>query len=536
MSLSTSRGGRVRLVVALLFGLGAAGAPPIAASQDRLQGTVLDAGSGAPIRGAYVLLAGAGERYVPLARAWTTDGCGRFEGCLDGVEAGGALLVVADGYEPTRRALAGLCAGRRACLALTRGREVRGRAVNPEGRGVPGVRVWAHLPGVTFAWPHTDLCVQVCDRSCGGRAVSDADGRFVLRGLSHGTAYTLRAAARGWLQTGPDGAPGPSSLGPTAAQGGVTLTGCVEAHVVALDAAAREPVGALANLRLGDGLGDVRVPPHAWLAPGLLRAFEEDSAALRLVALKPRSGAALAEGPTLRLSAAGHEDLDLASLPAQGAQQVSLLQRRPGIAFTRLRCEARTRAGLRFDGLLHLTIDSSAGRALHRVRFRDGVAEAPVLVPRVALSVTAAGAGPRGAAWTLAAGPVEVKAPGEGPPTPLSLLLSGTPVTLDVRDASGRAVRGFGLSLATEAGAGPGAGVSTASLSAPDWDTPGVALEPDALDRPAWLWVNAGRTRLHVEHPDLGRAQGVLEADGDGRPATVRLTLPPGAPPPAEPH
>lgn len=529
------------LVAALLLGLLAPLAPRATGSSGTLLGTVLDAGSGAPIRGAYVLVVGADERYVPLAQALTTDGCGRFEVCVAGLKPGGALLVVSEGYEPSRRALADLCPGRRACLALTRGREVRGRAVDAEGRGVPGVRLWAHLPGVTFAWPHTDLCVEVRDRSCGARAVSDAEGRFVLRGLADGTGYLLRGAARGWLQVSADGAPGPAELAPTTREARLTLRRSWEANLVALDAEAHEPVGALAALRPSDRPADVLVPPpHAWLAPGLLRVFEEDPVALRLVALERAAGAPPTDGPALRLAAAGHEDrdVDLEHRAARSAQQVALLERRPGVAFTRLRAEARTRAGPPFTGLLDLRMETPTGLLLHRVPFRDGVAAAAVLVPRSGLSVAASGAGPHAAAWTQCASAVPVDSAGEGPPAVVRLLLTGNPVTLEVSDASGRAVRGFGLSLVTEAaaerGSGPAVPTATASWSAPDWDTPGVALEPEALQRPPLLWVNPGRTRLNVQHPDLGSAQGLLEADGDGRPLTLRLTLAPGGPrPPA---
>ncbi|MBI5543863.1 MAG: carboxypeptidase regulatory-like domain-containing protein [Deltaproteobacteria bacterium] len=81
-------------------------------------------------------------------------------------------------------------------VILTQGATVRGRTIDPQGVGVPGVRV-ATSPNMLFAYG------RAAPVASGAFALSDEKGAFTLTGVAPGERVHLFAAKEGWQQKGP---------------------------------------------------------------------------------------------------------------------------------------------------------------------------------------------------------------------------------------------------------------------------------------------------------------------------------------------
>jgi hypothetical protein len=519
---------RLRVVcIAVLVGgllLAEPGTPQRAWASEGVEGTVVDAATGTPVAGAWVVPLREGERYVRTTRGARSDREGRFVLPAAAPEARTALYVVAPTFVPMRQALTKESSAAR--MALARGREVRGRVEDPLGNGVGGVRVWAHLPGVTFAWPHTDLCVEVRDRSCGAVAFSDADGSFLLRGLSPDTAYSVRAAALGWLALGTDDWPGSVPLGPQETNVRLNVVATAEVRVRTVDAESREPIGTLWGVSTsGEKAELAHPPPYAWLAPGMEGdlGWSPDRLRFVLAAYLPGKGRA-GHGPaSLSLTATGHGKnndslyIDLPESMGKVTEIEAPFERTAGLTWGHARFAARWVDGSPFTGVLMVVIEGVGSRSRHLLTFREGESAERRLLPQTKLRAQPGGTGPHGGGWTNAGPAVEFEPTEEPSATPVMLRLEGNPLSLDVRGPDGRIVRGYDLRLRP--------GHMQDDWDPEAWDTPGIAVEIEALDQDPYLWVHAGTNTVRVHHSEFEAAEGKIEAPGDGKALRLRVDL-----------
>jgi hypothetical protein len=163
-----------------------AGAATTAESDDRVivEGVVVERGSGAPVAGARVRVAGGDEQAV-------SDAGGRFflgahrstRGRLIAQRGGwfgrGPRIDCADELPPQR-------------IELRRASAVRGKVIDGEGRPVAGTDLHLHAPNLRLRLPVHDG-EDLIDQ----HATSDAAGQFVLDGVPDGT-YQLDAHAPGF--------------------------------------------------------------------------------------------------------------------------------------------------------------------------------------------------------------------------------------------------------------------------------------------------------------------------------------------------
>jgi len=171
-----------------------------------IRGRVTDTSDGTAISGARVAWVPDSAAVVSNARlAYVeTDAFGRFS--LGPSEGGGAaLLVTRTGY--TSALLTSPLPVEEVVVQLTRGLEIRGVVVTPEGTPVAGVRIVAAPAGADGRWSYPDDWVgRDVVRAGAVVATSAEDGRFTLAGLPTGHVR-LRSSKLGWRPLEPASPP-----------------------------------------------------------------------------------------------------------------------------------------------------------------------------------------------------------------------------------------------------------------------------------------------------------------------------------------
>jgi len=471
------------------------------------RGVVRDRATLQPVGGACVYAEPDDARSMGSEASVRTDAQGRF--ALG--SGAGTLCVIAAGYLPWT--------GLQTDVLLERGGFVEGRVLDPEGRPVPGARVWCHLPRNRCAWPAREDLLPVADDLAGGATLSDPHGCFRIDGLRD-EVYELRATKAGYA-FGSTVNEEPPLVRPGDRDRTIRLWPTSRIEMRAVDEETRMVVST-AQLMLGTGnltrrglrrTSDLVTGEALEVADGLSGGVARASFAW--------SGAGdpgVEPTVTLWAQAPGYLPARAEARVVAGATTslVAELRRDSGTRLVPVRLSAGFADGTPFEGTLRLSL--RGGLAL--VRFVRGEAERALPLPEGHVTLEPQVEGWAGFFWTPSGPRVAFDVPGPGP---FRILLVGNPVRLDVRDAKGRAVRGYDLAVVRrveppfrEAEGDEGHARQSTMRR---WD---IARHQNAGAGPD-LYLPPGPCRVTAALPGLGEA--VAEVMADGRGGLLAITL-----------
>ncbi len=493
-----------------------------------LTGTVLERSTRAPVAGARVYgCTPARERSVPSGRSAVTDDEGRFS--LAMTAAGDShLQVVATGFATAIKPMPTASAE----ILLDRGLSVSGTVLDDGDAPVVAARVWAHRDGNQAAWPGLHGSLPVGSLAEGGSAETGPDGSFRIEGL-HAGSYFVRAAKAGWCF--PDWSEPPKA---EAGSEGVALR-LWPTHTLVVehrDKTTGEPIRCVqARLSRQPKAGFVYPMPGdvsrgETLLDQAAQGFDAETATTRItfavVGSRCNTEWDVRQFPLQRLFcvAPGYATFKqeiLVKRPGETRILAAMERVRPGATGT-VRMEAHfAGSNAPYEGLLQATIDegTSATRGTSVLRFECGVATTPLELPPGDYKALAGGHGEVGNFWIDAGPRTAFTVPTGAEEMRVRLELRGNPVRLVVRDAEGRAVRGYDLIV--NPATGPSGGVKR-------WDAPSnhawLQRWREGYTGPD-LYLPPGGATVGASLAGVGTASTQVSASGDGSPIAITLTL-----------
>jgi len=501
--------------------------PAPSALQERIvRGRVISDATGLPVAGASICVAREGVRLVDMTAAVQSDGRGEFQ--LHAPEHSGyRLVVVAQDHFPN---VSELPAGDspKVEVRLDGGAEIAGRVSDAAGAPVVGVRVWCHLPGVTFGWPHVVSSVSLGPVSAGATGLSDEQGRFHLRGLSYDAKYRLRVAKRGWVV-----APDKRSFQFTYSSPRYVSPGedGIDVRMTAVFSLVVQPRDGTTGRRLSG-----RVYPENLARAGLALIGDhspfddlfdpscgasESGPRHSYRFLSTRKTAKLHEGASVRfvVDVLGYQKRTVAVPVRMGSEAVFPvnLVREDGV-WGPVAVTAHLPDGRGYSGSLALKI-GSGGRVWRDTIEFEGGGGPKIDLPPGTYNAVPLGGGSSGQWWGQAGPAVPFEVRSGGSAALLRLALSGGRVAVRAVTPRGDPVRGFGLSV-KRAG-------SSSAWPVSDWDAPGVRADAAGLGEVPHLWLSAGTFTLRVFGPGYHSERQVIEVRGGGETIQTEFVLAP---------
>lgn len=423
-----------------------------------------------------------------------------------------SLMVSADGYLPAEVALRSLLSHRDVRVQLESGFEVRGQVTTPQGWPIPGALVEARGIGAEDAYPV--LAARVWARGHApayARGTSDADGRFVLRGLTPGQ---VRVAAQkdGYVTV-------ERPVTAVDAERAVDNVS-VELHRLAvldlrvLSARDGTPVTtACVKLRGTRAKHAPYQPPD----PGLLSDVAEPT----VLAGRYRARVLMPEGSPdeLRVEceviAPGYEPVRTTLTYEEWPGEVTIIRLMPvsQMVSTKLIFVLGEKT-VPLSGILnlHMRIGSERSECVIPVRVRDGAVVAPLPLPQGELSVSVHGAIGQTALWGDAGSLSTYRL--DASSATLRLPLQGSKVQFHVRSSTGESLQELEFII-------NGAQICGTMKT---WQDPLMRRRAAA---PPALWLSPGKYRMGVRKPGYGMAVRDVEIPDGGSTIKLDFTLKP---------
>lgn len=482
-----------------------------------LSGVVLMRGSRTPVPGASVYQVPAGTRSVPREKAVVTDAEGRFE--LPRIDGTDDLGAFAPGVRPARVTFdPSVGADEAVEILMDAGATIEGVVVRDDGSPVSGASVWAHRPQNREAWPMRDDRLPVAGLGGdGAMARTDRDGRFSLQGLGEGR-FEVRASKPGHAFWQWDDPP----LHPAGARGvNLTLAPVFRLAYRVVDSRGAPITTAHAIIRKSSrGLG---MPADFYRGERSSASAPEGLGAdgwtrMTYARLEPEISERRRR-VVIRVQAPGFRPREHTTFLEPGETRIEVrLERDDRTPIRRVALMAKL-ADKPFTGRLGITVfhardPERLGDTV--VEFREGTARTPLRLPARRYRLRPHGWGNQGMFWP-AGDSVPVRVVDHDEPTPVTLVLRGTPVYLNVVDAEGRRVRGFDLAV-TPARGYRGLVRRWDTLGHSAWSRDTTLPGPD-------LYLPPGPAAVRAEMPGMGSASARVVAKGDGAPVELRLPL-----------
>lgn len=431
--------------------------------------------------------------------------------------------------------------GRRTVIRLARGVAIAGRVVSAPASGIAGVRVIARPPGALGMWPAIPEKTPVELGFSGSEAFTDAQGRFVLRGLLDSTTYRIVASKRGFAESSD-----PSSA--------VVRSAPSDGVVIQLQPRWDLEYRIVPTTRVGEAsrFEDVRiVAPAALSVDGDGTLAEQEARLVSVGAAGPESNAGWHWVPfsaksdasadtagrhsvTIVVRALGFRSVtrtvDL--VHGETARETIELEPERGSGTPRpVHLLARTRDGRTFTGALQCFVqrDRDGSRAFRSTAGFDAAGRSlPREMPPDVMTVRLEGIGEESGLLSPACLPTRFDVSGVLRDGEVNVTIIGNPIELVDESRDALADAGF-IATMTSAESRRFVTIRIGAGSA-ERMTPAAAGQAIPVGYAAHAWVSPGRYHVLVASGSRRLVEQDIEADGSGAAISVRFASGPTPP------